>query len=365
MSEPLRSSPSVDRLHALQALRFFAALSVLFGHSLTEGIDLGFLDAATFAPLARLPWGNGVDVFFVISGFIMFHIAGTEFGVPGASGRFLAKRFIRLVPIYWLFTIAMLVATLLFASVLSHSTLDAAHVAASFAFIPWLDSSGLPHPVLGLGWTLNYEMFFYVLFALALLLPRRAGLPALLAVFTLLAIAHPLVDPAATQLRFWTDPIIIEFLFGIGIAAFRRRGVTLSPVLCWALAAGGAALLLTIEPLFGSPGDARFISAGLPAALIVLGFAFMPFDAATRPGRFLAMGGDASYALYLSHPFAINAAALLLRRVGLSGWVMLPAVLLGALGVAALVYLLVERRLTRWLGARLSVQPKTLEKIAA
>ena len=155
------------------------------------------------------------------------------------------RRIIRLVPLYWLFTAAMLVATLVFARQIAHATLSLPHIAASFLFVPWLDSTALPHPLLGLGWTLNYEMFFYLLFSFALLLPKRAGLVALVSAFVVLAAANPLVDPGWVQVKFWTDPIILEFLFGVGVAMLFRRGMVLNrPAAIAAIVLGAIGLAL-------------------------------------------------------------------------------------------------------------------------
>src|SRR3569623_79790 len=170
------------RLDGLQILRFFAAFAVLLEHVVHEALSFGIADPALHA-LEAFDFGVGVDVFFVISGFIMYYISAGEFGRPGAQSRFLPRRIIRLVPLYWLFTLAMLAAMLLVPGQLAHTVLDPLHILASFVFVPWLDSTGLAHPILGLGWTLNYEMYFYVLFSFALLLPRRIGLLALTALF--------------------------------------------------------------------------------------------------------------------------------------------------------------------------------------
>ena len=188
-----------------------------------EAMSFGIAQDQTLAALEPFDFGVGVDVFFVISGFIMAYITADKFGRPGASGQFLTRRLIRLVPLYWLFTLAMLAAMVLVPGQLAHTALNPAHILASYLFIPWLDSTGLAHPILGLGWTLNYEMYFYVIFAVMLFLPRRIGLWSLAVLFCALALLHPAIDPAQVQLSFWTDPIILEFLFGIGLAMLGRQ----------------------------------------------------------------------------------------------------------------------------------------------
>jgi len=339
-----------DRLYGLQILRFFAAFSVLFGHTVHEMHTFGGTSAAP----EPFYFGDGVDVFFVISGFIMYYISAGQFGVAHAQRTFLTKRLIRLVPLYWLFTALMVVAVLVVPAALAHNGLDIGHVAASFAFVPWLDSTGLTHPVLGLGWTLNYEMFFYLAFSFALWLKPRLGLTLLSGVFVAFLAINAWVDPHFVQLRFWTDPIILEFLFGLGIAAVLVHG---SRPPSWAppvlMLTGVAALLLgTLLP--GVDGFARPILVGVPAAMFVAGAAFGRFDVQHPVSRFLVLGGDASYALYLSHPFSINLVEMVWKRLHLSpGPVFVAVALVAAVGASIVVHLTLERPVTRWLSFKL------------
>ena len=344
-----------DRLYGLQILRFFAAFSVLFAHTLHELHTFGGVSA----PPEPFYLADGVDVFFVISGFIMYYVSAGQFGVAHAQRSFLTKRLIRLVPLYWLFTALMVVAVVLVPGALAHDGLAIPHVVASFAFIPWLDSTGLVHPVLGLGWTLNYEMFFYVAFSFALLLTPRLGLIVLSAAFLALAAVNALVDPHLVQLKFWTDPIILEFLFGVGVAAVLIHG--LRPP-AWAppllMVAGLAGLALGVL-LPGVDGFARPLLVGVPATMLVAGAAFGRFDA-TRPAwRFLILGGDASYALYLSHPFSINLVEIVWKRLHLSpGPVFVAAALAAAVAASIVVHLILERPVTRWLSSKLTAKSR-------
>lgn len=352
--------PSSDshRLYGLQILRFFAAFAVLLEHVMHEALSFGITPNGLIATLEPVDFGVGVDVFFVISGFIMLHISADKFGRPGASGEFLLRRIVRLVPLYWLFSAAMLAAMLLVPGQLAHTHFDPAHIAASFGFIPWLDATGLAHPVLGLGWTLNYEMYFYAVFALMLLLPLRAGLWTLCGLFVLLAAAHLAMPPGAVQLVFWTDPIILEFLFGIGLALLVRRGLRLPawlpPLLLVAGVAGlGFGQLVDI----GGPFD-RLLTAGIPAALVVAGTVFARPRAPGPVGRALVLGGDASYALYLSHPFSINLVILGWQKFGFAApRLFIATAIVAAVLVAIGVHLLLERPLLKGLTGLLRRRP--------
>ena len=353
------SSPTPQRLDGLQMLRFFAAFAVLLEHVMHEALSFGIAPDGLIAKLEPVDFGVGVDVFFVISGFIMLHISADKFGTPGAPRDFLLRRIIRLVPLYWLFTIAMLVATVLVPGQLAHNSLNPAHAVASFGFIPWLDSTGLAHPVLGLGWTLNYEMYFYAVFALMLLVPLSAGVWTIAGLFVVLSFAHLLLPPSQVQAYFWTDPIILEFLFGIGLALLLKRGVMLprwmAPLqVVLGIAGLGLGQLIDI----GGPFD-RALTSGIPAALVVAGTVFSRPRALGWTGKALVLGGDASYALYLSRPFSINVVILGWQKLHLnSPWLFMGATIVVSIAAAIVVHLVLERSLLRRLNAALKPRPQ-------
>lgn len=344
------------RLDGLQVLRFIAALLVLSGHLVHEGAEFGLLPAWAEQAVAFVPWYAGVDIFFVISGFIMYHVSADAFGREGAQKSFLLRRFARLVPLYWLFSIAMLAAILLLPGRVASATMDGAHIAASFVFIPWIGPNGLTQPVLALGWTLNYEMFFYLVFSCALLLPRRAGVVAIFALFFALALIHPLLDPEWVQLRFWTNPIILEFLGGIAVAYWLHRTAPPSPLVCLALGLGGAAMFLAMPWLPLDETYGRAIGFGISGALMVTALAAGGFEARGRVGQWAVLAGDASYALYLSHPFTVNLVALLLGGGIAAGWLFVPLGLVAAIGASIPIYLLIEKPLTRHLNRLLGAK---------
>lgn len=167
----------------IQTLRFVAAGSVLLTHSAD-------LLVPHTSPFFRIPWAGGVDLFFVISGFIMTWLTTGWFGQPHVAGRFLLQRAIRIVPPYWFFTTLMVGAVLLASSHVKNTTLGAAQIATSYAFIPWpRPVDGRLNPLLSQGWTLNYEVFFYAAFSATLLL--KNGLRWLVLAFIALAVLHP------------------------------------------------------------------------------------------------------------------------------------------------------------------------------
>src|SRR5215510_5466128 len=171
LSQPAR--PESSSLVSIQALRAVAALLVFWGHAINA---VTAEVAADFPPLYG-PFG--VDIFFVISGFVMVYSSERLFGRPDAPIKFFARRFVRIVPLYWAATAILVWFVVPYASTKA--------VLGSLLFTPRIPSEA---PLLYVGWTLIFEMFFYTVFAVALLAKRRvavvAGAGVFLIAFTVL-----------------------------------------------------------------------------------------------------------------------------------------------------------------------------------
>jgi exopolysaccharide production protein ExoZ len=291
-------------------------------HSTTGGtvVTIQFLRAAAaglivvhhaMAPPALQPYYRhvfgefGVDVFFVISGYIMWTTTAAAHRSPAA---FWAARIVRIVPLYWLFTTLFLgVAVIAPRALFTTPGLDATFVLASYLFVPAVH----PHvgdvvPLYTLGWTLTYEMFFYLLFGLSLFVSSRGlRLVLLVAPFALLVSSHALFAPAGPILSTYTDPIILEFLAGVGVAAGGRWLARCPPAIGGIGIAGAFAWLVHVTLSDVSPP--RLLAYGVPAVVIVAGALTFERFARARPSRLGLLLGDASYSIYLAHPFAQRA----------------------------------------------------------
>ena len=317
----------------LQMLRLIAALGVLLSHA----ADLTLPRPTSFW---LFPWTSGVDVFFVISGIIMTVLTDGRFGQAGAARHFLVRRIIRIAPIYWLFTALMIFTVLLLPGRVQYSQADAASVVSSLTFFPHTRGDGQVVPILGQGWTLNHEAFFYAAFALALLF--RRGLAALAAVLVLLVLLHTAIPPVFVTAYFWSEPVTIEFVAGIGLGKLWLNGLRLRPSAVAFLVVASLLLFAAAAPL-GLAQHGRAIGRGIPATMLCAAFLFAAQPGAPGPiRRALIAGGDASYALYLSHTFTINAVILLLGG-RLVGWVTMAIAVALAIFVSLLVHRLVER----------------------
>lgn len=280
----------MERIVSLQYLRAFAALAVVAFHAM-EGTQTRFLVGAA-----------GVDVFFVISGFIMGLLIAQPDSEPSA---FLWRRVIRIVPLYWALTILAFLIAIAAPALLPKVDPTLANLVLSLLFIPHGSATGVA-PVLEQGWSLEYEMAFYLICAcvMALAAPaRRIGAAAgVLAALALVAVvARPQVNAAAI----YASASLIEFIAGLALAALWRRGRMGGAV------AGGAALVgglvaFSVQAIVAvPPGLIQALAWGVPAIGVVYGAL-----ALERAGRMPTFGpglalGDASYALYLAHTFVI------------------------------------------------------------
>ncbi len=318
-------------LSSLQSLRFLAAAMVLVSHLLIEAGSKNFSNGIPFVDPTGIRWDAGVDIFFVISGFIMYYIMRDSFGKPGVAKSFLLNRFIRVAPLYWIFTSAFIIVNLALPSIVTNNDIGWQRVLAAYAFVAYPKFDGSFRPILGLGWTLNFEIFFYLLFAIGLFMSRARGMLFIYSTIILLAIIGLLTGASSNYVpayAFYTRPIIMEFLYGITIAYLYVSGVRLS----WPVRLGLIALGFLGLAAFGFAGivensHLRFLHGGLPAALIVAGGALgTDMRSDSRLTRLAVIGGDISYSLYLSHLFSLRILTLVWKKLHLPGGVLFAAV---------------------------------------
>jgi peptidoglycan/LPS O-acetylase OafA/YrhL len=355
----------------IQILRAFAALAIVIHHGIFESVAFAALGGANFVPPRLMPWPAGVDLFFVISGFVMVHSSQRLYGKTGGPRHFLWRRLARIVPLYWATTALALAAARLVPGAVSGAAPTLAMILASLAFIPMMRPDGVTQPVYSLGWTLNYEMFFYLVFALFLPLSRARAVMGVALVLGAFSLFGWLARPTNAALAFWSSPMVLLFVAGMGIAALRLEGVGLPLWLRLALAAGALAYL-AFDP-FGLMRDplaivqtldfTRVAAWGVPAALLVAAAALRRERGAAQgearaPWRLLVALGEASYALYLIHPFVFRPVREAMIRLGLAPliapWPYLALLAITACAAALIVHWLAERPVTAYLQAKLA-----------
>lgn len=240
-----------------------------------------------------------VLLFFIVSGYVMVEAAKARFGTPGARGVFWRRRFIRIMPPYWIAS-ALLAGVLI---VLYARPVDPFEFVRSLALVPAWPETGERRPLvfLWVGWTLTYEMAFYFVFGLFLRLPMRRAVLAVTGVLAGAIAAGAWTTPQDPLLFALTRPISAMFAAGMWLALWRAGGAALPPGVRWlALAAVIPAMLLLPEPPQPAASGWDYLAwAGLPALLVALAALGGPL-ALPRAG-WINRAGDASYALYLLH----------------------------------------------------------------
>jgi exopolysaccharide production protein ExoZ len=336
---PRMRQKRVETIVAIQVLRAIAALAVVLSHS---AFDLQRFGYGSPGPLSHFHLGDaGVDLFFVISGFVMVYASEPLFGRAIGALSFFIHRLIRIVPLYWLVT------TIYVAISMPTATYDLQTIAASYLFVPLPRPDGIMQPIVGQGWTLNYEMFFYVIFALAVLVPLRAAvIAASCTLFVMVAAGH-VFAPLPPASGFWTDSIVLEFVFGMLIGLAYSEGVTLKQSIAVSLILFGFILIASGELV---PHEIRVVWWGIPAALIVTGATFGRFAMRGPVWRPLVIVGNASYALYLIHPAPIRAVLMLARWIGFdlgqALWLYVSAAVVLSTLLAVVIYFWLERPVT-------------------
>ena len=269
-----------NKIESIQVLRFFAAFSVMMVH--LPVFEFGI-------------WG--VDIFFVISGFIMMYVTENN------EKFFLLKRIFRIVPLYWILTLGVFVLAIFIPEVLNNTTANTAHLIKSLFFIPF-DKNGTGHfPILFLGWTLNFEVIFYFLFSLSLVFFKENRMIACSIFIIIFLVFNKVFSEKNFIFETYANDIFIEFIFGMVLFMIWKRyknkistNLT-NHFICLTI------LLVSIF-ILNYYNFSRSISYGLPSLILAIYFLF--FLNHLKFPKILVSPGDASYCIYLLHPYVIQ-----------------------------------------------------------
>ncbi len=340
---------------SLQYLRGLAAMMVVYCHGFDQ---LPWLKA--LIPNFGL---SGVDLFFVISGFIMvFVTAGSE----TSAVEFIRMRIVRIVPLYWLFNFANAALFIAFPQLFQTAVLTLKHFILSLLFIPHLSPAVPPSisPFILLGWTLNYEMFFYAIFALAMSVSLTRRVPLTIGVLaSLVALGALSVFDASPAFAFYSNDIVLEFVFGMMLAQLFLDGRLAHVGIGkgWVLIAlGGLGLAAGAYDIAELP---RALAFGVPAALMVAGALAIEAGRKLRRVQPFLLLGDASYSIYLAHLFPIALERFAWARLGLPSEGVLPVLafigvgLLGGALAGIACYLVIERPMLNAMRGWLKAKP--------
>ncbi len=307
----------------IQAARGIAALLVLTAH--LAGLGLTTPNVAGFS----FPHGVvGVDIFFVLSGFIMAYTTQKNWGSVGA---FLGRRVWRIFPLYWGCT--LLAVGLLPWIYAKAADMGPADLAAGLVLLPG------SQPLISLAWTLIYEMYFYLIMAGLMLFPRAHITLRVTGVFAAIGIASTMILPDGVLKAQLTNTIVLEFALGtLLFECWNAQWLRLR----WLIPAFAASSVIA---MFAYPdGQWRFLTFG--------GFAWLGLAIALRAEakgivapQWLVFVGTASYAIYLTHMIALERLMGYPMAYGLHPIAGFLAMALGAVALGVAVHLIIERPL--------------------
>ena len=272
----------VKKIQYVEVLRFLAALAVVFVH----------------LPIS-LNGHYGVDLFFIISGFIMMY------STRKTCINFFKKRIIRVVPLYWALTIGVFIIALYFPSFLQNTTNNFIHFIKSLFFIPF-DKNGIGHfPVLFLGWTLNYEMYFYLIFGIFsyVNIEKRDILTS----FFIVVIIFLFENSNNFILSVYSKTIVVEFI--LGMILYRILYIKKFDFHLFIL------VLLACLPMILCSSE-RLLEKGLPMFVCFIVAHFL-LSKKRIPNYLVSLGG-CTYSLYLIHPYIIRGINKIQPALGLS-----------------------------------------------
>lgn len=329
------------RFDSIQALRGITALFIVLEH-------IRFLNCGAF----------GVDIFFCISGFMIMLSTHKD------TQRFLTKRLIRILPLYYVMSVGTFMLLVLFPGMFEQSRANPVFLLKSLLFLPFDIGGGVLQPLMRIGWTVNCEIFFYLLFLCAMKLSHRyRGL--LCALFLSATAAAAAVLPSPPDfLAFYGNPVMLEFIFGIlGYYIARKlyslRQASQLPGFCLPISIlvliGGFAGLIVTKPGINILGFRRPFVWGLPAMAIVICAFTLGLYLEQIPIPLVRLG-DISFSLYLVHYYPV----MLLDRAFFDFSAPTPKAVWGAAAAIAVSVLLAliswivfEKGISGWLRKKL------------
>lgn len=329
-----------EHFQNIQALRGIAALFIVLEH-------VRFLNCGAFA----------VDIFFCISGFMIM------FSTHKDTKYFFAKRLIRILPLYYLVTLFTFLMLLLFPDMFAVTSPNIAFLIKSLLFIPFDIGGGAIQPLVRIGWTVNCEVFFYLLFWVALRISHRFRGLICGILLAGVVLAAQLLPGFSVILSFYGNPVMLEFIIGIlcyygAMGLYRLRQTGKLPGGCLPLSflaiAGIFLGFLITKPFINTLGFRRPLVWGIPAALLVLAFFVSEFYVTFFPA--LVKLGDISFSLYLLHYYPVT---ILDRKFFDFGSCTAKALIGVAIALAVSVTLglicheIIEKRFSGWLRRKL------------
>jgi len=330
-----------NKLETIQALRGLAAFLVVVTH--VAGTLSPHFSNPSWLVSTKIHWlgGIGVDIFFCISGFIMCYTYDEKTG-PFASWKFIAKRIMRIYPVYVIFTLWCLYF------IKPQFLSDIGMVIDSILLTAPTMSTGHPYLIIGQGWTLQYEMYFYIVFALTILMTNRLSVVAVViaSFYAITSINPVLLGPYGFMT---SNSVVFDFIMGMGVAWIYKKGAlskvpSISPLLSILLIFSLLALSCWMA-VFNQVD--KLYSFGLVSCLILIVTLKSTYSASAL-GRLGVFVGEASYTTYLAHLLPLGYVITIIRAYDLHGANADLVIVISTIAITALscvLYLLIEKNI--------------------
>jgi exopolysaccharide production protein ExoZ len=288
---------------------------------------------------------NGVDVFFVISGFIMCMVTQNK---EVSINMFLLKRVIRIVPLYWILTVSMAICAWLRPNLFPLDNPHFSHVILSMLFVPHEAPDGRVAPLITQGWTLNYEMFFYLVFATTLAL-NTAYRTIVLSIILVGLVCYGYLGTENSPIAItYTSPLLLEFLAGVYICRAWLNDTVLGKGN--ALIAIGMGVTCIAAAYCYKNHLPREIVSGIPAILIVFGAVSLERANFVPKVKTLKLLGDASYSIYLTHYLSWLVVSIVVAHLGIRlGQPIYGVTVLCGISLGVAVYYFIEKPISKLL----------------
>ncbi len=230
----------------------------------------------------------------------------------GESGKeFFLRRIARIVPLYWLLTLFAFLLAWVKPTLFNSTTADLGNLLRSLFFIPYEKENGSISPIIPVGWTLNYEVYFYLLITFStVVFGKKWHLLVSLAIMALYLFSNLLIE-SSDVVKFMSNQIALEFVFGILVHFFnkkwRRKVLSLGAVVNIGIIIGCYSFMALMDVF--RIESMRALTLGLPSSIMLLSFMSlesMLSDLPTKVTMWLVEIGNASYATYLSHLYVVE-----------------------------------------------------------
>ena len=345
-----KSSTGHKKLNLLQVYRGIGALLVVLFH--INQMSTERLNQVTFFNLFEAGW-SGVDYFFVLSGFIMVYVHRSAIGKPEQLKSFLVKRAVRIYPIYWIITLIVLAFFLVVPGFANNKDLNIQQIFVSLLLLPQNNK-----PILDVGWTLTYELYFYLLFSVAIWFKPKYTVP-ILSSWLFVTLLHYLkvinFGGEAFLLNVIFGNMNLEFVLG-GLAGYIviKFGSTIGKYRWMLFGLANLGYLVSLVIFSTTKLDLDRISTfGVIAALLIVGSAAIDLNDSPKVPKILTYFGDASYSIFLIHSPIVSAITKVLEKANLGkyfdGFFAPSLVALMAVVAGCLFYSLIEKPLTVYL----------------